>query len=540
MEQGVRWRFDTSSRESSRSIAGVQSQAAQTSFQPTGSPVYDGRLESILDGRAFGWAHNRALPSDRVTLALIVDGETIAETVADLERPGLAQAGIGDGRHGFVVELPPWLRDSQTDAITLRLPDGQTLARAADFSVTASASAPDWQPDRPAPEPAARSGLRLRPCHQIHLPRRTLSGGFSDGRGPETIVLADHEQVTPAAAVELAIQPGVGDPAAERDRRRPAAAAYRAGPLLVSRLPEAIVDGRDFVLCPTEHQYLLDSVRSPDALTRSGYTLAADWVLERSAGPILQRDERIVVLGAQSHGNYSHWLVESLARVLLFAPLDDGSRRYLTPPLTDWQRETLELVGLDAARILELDCPQLLRFPEAIAVSRAITSLASLIPRAVAALAGLAEAHAPRVGHRRRRRIYSSRAQANMRHVSNEAELVELLERHGFEVLYPETLTVREQIECFAEAEAVLAVHGSGLTNIVFCDPGTQVIELQPEALNYGGVAFVWNLAAIRGQPFVQVVCPLTPGMEDVAHGHRDLTVDTDRLDQLLRRVLAD
>ncbi len=41
-----------------------------------------------------------------------------------------------------------------------------------------------------------------------------------------------------------------------------------------------------------------------------------------------------------------------------------------------------------------------------------------------------------------------------------------------------------EQIEAFRNARIVLAAHGAGLTNILFCRPNTTLIEIFPE----GGV----------------------------------------------------
>jgi capsular polysaccharide biosynthesis protein len=35
-----------------------------------------------------------------------------------------------------------------------------------------------------------------------------------------------------------------------------------------------------------------------------------------------------------------------------------------------------------------------------------------------------------------------------------------------------------EQIALFSRAKAIVAPHGSGLTNIIFCGSGTKVIEL--------------------------------------------------------------
>ena len=45
-------------------------------------------------------------------------------------------------------------------------------------------------------------------------------------------------------------------------------------------------------------------------------------------------------------------------------------------------------------------------------------------------------------------------------------------------VLHCENLSVEEQRDEFAEAQLVVAVHGAGLTNTIFCKPGTAVFEI--------------------------------------------------------------
>jgi hypothetical protein len=544
-----------------------------------------GVLETIVDGHVFGWAYDPRSPWRRLELDVIVDGELVAQTVADLLRPSLTEGGIGDGHHGFVVELPPWLCDDAAHVVSVRLPGGESLSPARSFGTTVS-DAPEWAKTtfrgvdtdqgvdtvpvaisgvespaklsksltgrRPsatragiegcpgaaalavAPSVAPRSvarKLRLRPSDDLILPRRTLRDGFSEGDGPETIVLGGEMDVEVSDPMHFAVQPGVVDPLAERRMRFESDNGYAVPRLVASRLPNAIVDTGSFLIMPTERRYLFESVRHRAALVPWGFELF-DGAIQREVGEIVERDERVVVLGAQSNVNYSHWLVESIVRVLLFRPLDDGTRLYLTPPLADWQRETLDIVGVSSERILELEPQGLVRFREAISVSRGMGGLPAIRPAGVVALAALAT---PSPG---RRRIYCSRAVARNRHVTNEADMVELLARHGFESVCPETLSIREQIATFASAEVVFALHGSGLTNIVFSRPGTLVIELQAESFNRGGVVWNWILASMRDQPFVQVVCRLAETLEDRPHAHRDVTVDLPHLDALLYRVL--
>lgn len=79
------------------------------------------------------------------------------------------------------------------------------------------------------------------------------------------------------------------------------------------------------------------------------------------------------------------------------------------------------------------------------------------------------------------RRLYLTRAGASQRQILNEDELLTSLLPLGFQKLDLATLPVKEQARLFAEAEIVVAPHGAGLTNLAFCQPGTQVVELFPD-----------------------------------------------------------
>ncbi len=75
------------------------------------------------------------------------------------------------------------------------------------------------------------------------------------------------------------------------------------------------------------------------------------------------------------------------------------------------------------------------------------------------------------------RRLYVQRGVAN-RSVMNESEVLELLLPAGFEAVSMEGRTISEQAALFASAEAVVSTHGAALSNLAFCRPGTQVVEL--------------------------------------------------------------
>jgi capsular polysaccharide biosynthesis protein len=75
------------------------------------------------------------------------------------------------------------------------------------------------------------------------------------------------------------------------------------------------------------------------------------------------------------------------------------------------------------------------------------------------------------------RKIVVLRPGAKTRRMLNSDEL--LLKLKGWETVTLEKLSIKDQIKTFAEASHVLAAHGAGMVNLLWCQPGTKVIEIQ-------------------------------------------------------------
>ncbi len=78
------------------------------------------------------------------------------------------------------------------------------------------------------------------------------------------------------------------------------------------------------------------------------------------------------------------------------------------------------------------------------------------------------------------RKIYISRSRSAKRRITNEAELLPILARFGFEVVFPEELSYRQQVQLFSETRVIVGAHGAGFTNTFFCQNAT-ILELHPE-----------------------------------------------------------
>ena len=94
------------------------------------------------------------------------------------------------------------------------------------------------------------------------------------------------------------------------------------------------------------------------------------------------------------------------------------------------------------------------------------------------------------------RRLYIDRSGQMNRKLVNEPAVIAALAAIGFVAIQPELLALSAQIALFTNADIIVAPHGAALTSIVFCRPGTSLIELHMNSW------VVWNFrrfAALGG-----------------------------------------
>jgi len=75
-------------------------------------------------------------------------------------------------------------------------------------------------------------------------------------------------------------------------------------------------------------------------------------------------------------------------------------------------------------------------------------------------------------------RLYIARGNVPRRRIVNEADVVKLLDAHGFRAVDPGALSVAEQAALFSDAGIVVGAHGAALTNAIFMGEGASLIEL--------------------------------------------------------------
>lgn len=91
------------------------------------APLLDvqGLVDKALPDRLYGWAWNASRAGERVAVELRLGDAPVARTLADLARPDLEKAGVGDGRHAFELPLEAeWTRRAAELSVVVRTADG--------------------------------------------------------------------------------------------------------------------------------------------------------------------------------------------------------------------------------------------------------------------------------------------------------------------------------------------------------------------------------------------------------------------------------
>ena len=221
--------------------------------------------------------------------------------------------------------------------------------------------------------------------------------------------------------------------------------------------------------------------------------------------------------------NYAHWFTAHLPKLLLLREEGMLGGLVLPTPRPAWLDASLRLVGIDPDAAAQLPRGGTLR-AASLTVVESDRFRPELLRAAHAALARMPE-RTPTA------RVFVSRRSARGRRLVDEAGLMPLLARHGFEAVEMERLGLDEQIALMGRTAVLLAPHGAGLTNMLFCPPGAKIIEIgDPDYPNPNFYA----MAAALGHPYAWVAA------RGVGAGHpldRDLAVEPEALERLLEAL---
>lgn len=279
----------------------------------------------------------------------------------------------------------------------------------------------------------------------------------------------NHLSIFAAESLETDVQAACSVPRRMRKRFKPWVATTHPG-FLVSAEEAVVVNNRGDVALPI-HRAILDDLYEEgwdgSIADRIGEDQLRDLDHAEPVGPFAS-----LVMPRTS--NYYHWMFQGLPRAILlqrYGLLRDQPV-FLAEEPRAFALETLAWVGINADQLRMLpDRP--------IRGSLLTTSIPSITPsQSVVNL--VRSVVQPKVVPGDWSRIFVDRGANVARKITNDEQFSCVAEEEGFTRFEPGRFSVAEQAYVFSQARTILAVHGASLTNLLFCQPGTAVIEVVP------------------------------------------------------------
>lgn len=236
---------------------------------------------------------------------------------------------------------------------------------------------------------------------------------------------------------------------------------------------------------------------------------------------------------------YFHWILESLPRMKLlgdYLSILDGV--FVSDSMLPFHQQSLAALGIPSHKLISVSPSthfkvQHLFVPKYCAFYNPAAWLHRWYKEA---FLGTVAARGSGSGLKK---IYVSRADANVRRVRNENEIINYLTPLGFDAVTLTNMDFLEQARLFFNADVIIAPHGAGLANIVFCNVGTRILEIcSPNWMPpcYFAIA---KSAELSYSYMVADECPTSPSLS--SSQTLDITVSLEVLrrhvDQLLTHI---
>lgn len=222
--------------------------------------------------------------------------------------------------------------------------------------------------------------------------------------------------------------------------------------------------------------------------------------------PLRREQGQVAVLSTDSTHVYYHWIFDFVLRYAVLEKagfsIDKVDKVVISNCDKSYQKQTLEVLGISESKlIIGKDYPHIqaeqLIVPSYPTWGGHYRKWHLDFLRSAFAITNLS------LNATDYKRVYISRGQAAYRRVLNEDEVIAVLSEFGFQVLRLEEYSFKDQVAIMSSVEAVVAPHGSGLTNIAFCKTGTKIIEIfSPDLV----ALFYWKISDVLSLEYYYLI----------------------------------
>ena len=192
-------------------------------------------------------------------------------------------------------------------------------------------------------------------------------------------------------------------------------------------------------------------------------------------------DELIIPLMRPGVDIYGHWLLDLLPKVALLEKYNPGANYtvLVDEKCPDWALTLIAETATNTMVIKKITTGEMVsgRFFLTSPIRRHdfISEMCRI------------DTFVPRQTERGTRKVYLSRKHLNShyRELENSARIERIFKAKGFELIYPEELSITQQIALFSDTAILAGEAGSSLHNSIFCPPNVVVINLQSGRQNH-------------------------------------------------------
>jgi capsular polysaccharide biosynthesis protein len=282
----------------------------------------------------------------------------------------------------------------------------------------------------------------------------------------------------------------------------------------VISIPNGKVFGAGTIVTP-DNKLLLDvslQFNVGNDVSRIESHLACNYFQFATWQPLI---ETVAVLATSGCEGYYHWLMDGLPRLaILRQSLPDSSQeadKYLVNSGNPIIVESLKLLGIPEEQLIFSNSYKHFQSKHLVVPSLPGSSgnpsawicefLRESFLHCQASITPISK-------------LYVSRSKARYRKFTNEENVLNYLSELGFTPVWLEEHNFATQIAMFANAEIVVAPHGAGLTNLMWCSSGTKVLEIfSPSYVNSCFLAIA-NLVELDYYYLIGDGAPLPDGVD--------------------------
>jgi hypothetical protein len=202
-----------------------------------------------------------------------------------------------------------------------------------------------------------------------------------------------------------------------------------------------------------------------------------------------------IISGGAAKNNYAHWIFDSIARLLLIEKiLKKVHFDYLYVPSYKhhYQKEIIKYLKIPIKKIISSEKEKYIEGTEIICTTHPFAHRFDKISKPIFNKVRNKFINYSRLSKiKSYNKIYIERDYSNYnfktnlikykdhRILLNNQEVRTYLLKKGFKSLKLNTLSFADQIKIFSKAKIIISMFGAELTNLVFCQKGTKVIELK-------------------------------------------------------------